>query len=262
MREGQITVLVLLLALMGLTVGLSQVSRSLSDLKQVTYVDAGTKAYAGAESGLQYALNQFNSATDYSICVSGTDATLPNGISNISYQICGGTNDSFTMTPLHKDDVAAIDLSGKNIPASTDWRIFWNDPASLVITIIKNNGTLLRYAYNGINNSLNNGFVPSKAGNDAACEDTGSVYNNCATIPSTSADVLIRVKALGNDTNLKFWAKKPGSSNPILISQTYTFTATATTPNGTKKRLQVVKTPPTMPGIFDYTIFSKGSVIK
>lgn len=263
MRNGQITVLVLLLALMGLTVGLSQASRSLSDLKQISYVDVGTKVYAGAETGLQYALNQFNSATDYSTCASGVGPTLPNGGITTSYQICGQASDSFTTTLL-KDSVVAVDLTSKNYPPNTDWRFFWNYPASLVVTVVKDNGTLLRYAYNGINNSQNNGFVPSKAGNDPACEDTGSVYNYCALIPSSPSpkDVLIRIKAIGGNTGLKFWAKKTGSTTPILISQTYNFIATATSPNGTKKRLQVVKTPPTLPSIFDYTIFSKGSVIK
>ncbi|MBI3887452.1 LamG domain-containing protein [Candidatus Microgenomates bacterium] len=126
LRSGQITVIVLLLSLMGLTIGLSQISRSLSDLKQVSYVDSGTKAYAAAETGMQYALNQLTSGTVY--CPSdGTykQVDLTNirlgGISKLEYRVCptrasGDLNGTIAEYPATKaDDVIQMDLTANNL---------------------------------------------------------------------------------------------------------------------------------------------------
>ncbi|MBI3559110.1 hypothetical protein HY085_01825 [Candidatus Gottesmanbacteria bacterium] len=265
-KKGQITILVLLLGLMGLTVSLSAASRSLSDLKQVSYVDFGTKAFAAAEAGLQFGLNQLSQGT---INCGSPGAITVQGI-NVSYEVCGGTNSTFPFPGLLKDDVTQIDLSLVNLPASTKYKVFWNNPASLEISVVSktNSGvySLRRLAYRG-SPDISGGTFSTPDGSGSSCGDAqhtyhNNSYNNCAFFDSSNnpQDQLMRIKAINNVTDVEMVAEKPGSQNAILIGANYKIVATATTTNGTVKKVQAVKTPPTMPAIFDYVLFSNSSI--
>src|SRR3989344_601354 len=120
-RRGQVTVLILLLALLGLTGALSVASRSLSDLRQVSQVETGTKALAAAEAGLQKTLGDlnagtltFNEATGCSsgpitgIVIDGLDMSDPVGRPPLTYSVCGNTADYVWDDDLAADDVLEV----------------------------------------------------------------------------------------------------------------------------------------------------------
>lgn len=269
-------VLVLLLSLMGLTIGLSQVSRSLSDLKQVSYVDFGTKAFFGAETGLQWGLKQLS--LDNINCSPGTNLvadlgmTIP-GMKEVNITVCPSADTPrATFMGLVSDGVVQIDLT-KMAPSATGIDVLWKNPSGaeispLEVIVVGSDGKIKRYVYNGTNTD-STGFLASQVGSSCT---TGSCNLNAfnsgrctaSRVPVTSADKILRVKPLAGSsgsTDIGLCGRSnTGAAN--LGSVNYTVTATATTNNNTQKKLQTIKVPAALPGIFDFALFSKGSIVK
>lgn len=269
--KGQVTILVLLLGLMGLTVALSSASRSLSDLKQVSYVDFGTKAFAAAEAGLQYGLNAFSGNPVLADCTPHdiTGLTI-NGINTsagkFQYQICSNSQDNYDTRALSlatpvQDGVVSVFFPNNITPTPKGYRVYWMNPASVEIIIVNSAGsvTVSRYAYKG-SGGYGSGFPTAATG--ASCGD-GS-YDNCADIGTYSnQDIGIRVKPIGSASHIKVQMyKNGGGQQPRIGNVTFTVSAWAETTNGTKKKVQAVQSPPTMPSIFDYVLFSNSSISK
>lgn len=183
-RRGQISVLVLLLSMLGLVVSLSVASRSLSDLRQVTYVDSGTRALAAAEAGLQYVFGNTATVIRDTTC----DPTAPGyvaphiisglplaGINSIAYNYCASTKNAVTMTNVARDDVIQVDLPNNANLKGVD--VSWSGPGSIEIEVVDSDNSgnyfLRRYAYNP--SSAVSGFVAR--GNGFASGLSGSVCN-------------------------------------------------------------------------------------
>ncbi len=262
MRNGQITILVLLLGLMGLTVALSSASRSLSDLKQVSYVDFGTKAFAAAEAGLQYGLNAFASNPGLVDCVNPQNITglTINGINTTAgkfqYQICATGGNNFDAGTVTQDNVAELSLVGASPPPDMI-RVHWDTGRSVEVVIVRlQAGTysLRRYAFNATGVGSGNGFGSATCGADCYAEITGLAPQ----------DQLVRIKPVYGSSRI--WAEAfktgGGGGQTRLQAQNYTVSAWAETTNGTKKKVQAVQSPPTLPSIFDYVLFSNSSITR
>lgn len=290
-NKGQIVVLVLLLSLMGLTIGLSQVSRSLSDLKQVTYVDAGTKAFAAAEAALQYGLNQLTTvgtANCTEIPIKDVLFSTAN-FNNVTYKVCPNPATYAYFPAVPSDEVREIDLT--NIDSSVrNVNIAWFNAANaavnantgLEVVVVDNNFTITRYVYNAYNITPTppTGFNTSYSVGSCLNCFPSEVMTNISNGSSTGSDVLgsiqvgnpanppyilLRIKPLANSlgtTDIVVVGYNNGGAIKSLGPTTYTVTATATTTNNTTKKLQVIKISPALPGVFDFAIFSRGSVSK
>jgi hypothetical protein len=282
-KRGQTVVLVLLLSLMGLTLGLSQVSRSLSDLKQVTYVDAGTKAFAGAEAGLQYALSNLTTkinnnesiSTDCTTNIPATSAlNLGSNFSSVTYTLCANSSATVFYPAVPSDEAREIDLSpALGVNGVTGVNVAWynatnSNTALEIIAVVDNNFNLRRYLYNpagsvgtGFTASYPVGSCTSLIHSSGRC--TGSSASPAIPI-SLPAYKLLRIKPLagvnGGPTDIAVISF--GTTPRILGPATYTVSATATMVNGTVKKLEVIKTPPALPGVFDNGFFSSGSISK
>ncbi len=259
-------VLVLLLSLMGLTIGLSTASRSLSDLKQVAYVDSGTKAFAACEAGLQYALSVLDTSavTDCNYHPTGLNLSSVN-VSDLSYKVCTATANTVVISNIAKDDVAQISLGSIN-PNTKTFNFFWKGASSLEIIRLDKDNLVTRYAYNpsgsALTNSFSAGFAASDSSNcPAACAVSG--YDYCSgDVPYVNLDKFLRIKSLYGATPVTVCALTAGKSRVNMPTDYTTVEAKTTMVDGTVKRCQVVKTPPTLPAIFDYAIFSRGAIVK
>jgi hypothetical protein len=287
-KRGQTVVLVLLLSLMGLTLGLSQVSRSLSDLKQVTYVDAGTKAFAGAEAGLQYALSNLTTkinnnesiSTDCTTNIPATSAlNLGSNFSSVTYTLCANSSATVFYPAVPSDEAREIDLSpALGVNGVTGVNVAWynatnSNTALEIIAVVDNNFNLRRYFYDPTN-PVGTGFLSSYQVGSGGCTNTNLINSNGrCTSPSAGSPAipislpaykLLRIKPLagvnGGPTDIAVISF--GTTPRILGPATYTVSATATMVNGTVKKLEVIKTPPALPGVFDNGFFSSGSISK
>lgn len=257
LRSGQITVLVLLLSLLGLTTALSVASRSLSDLKQVTQVDAGTKAFAAAEAGLQYGLNQLSV---------GGPATGPVSVpgATVNYRIDTSIGNVAFVPLANVDDVVQLNLSGVNSNTKF-FDVFWQGNGQIEAIILDKNNSIRRLIFNAVGTSGHSfSSAISTAGDTTNCLTGYSGYTNSTgdNIKFEANDKFLRIKALTNSTSVLICALTAGKSRIDMPTPITTVTATATTVNGTVKKLQVAKSPPTVPAIFDYVLYTGGSIVK
>jgi hypothetical protein len=280
-RAGQVTLLALLLGVLGLTVGLSVASRSLSDLKQASYVDFGTKALAAAEAGAEYGLYwQSLNPNDNSKCsslggvpldvkaiTSSASWNLLN-IKSIFVDVCPDPN-VFLSKDVGSDDVLQANMTGLN--GNSSYSVLWqNGPATaqaMEVTVLYLDYSIKRYAYNSQsasgapwtgNNFLTAGTPPASS---ASCPTAG-LGNVSGAIPATNGGggnyvIQIRAKPLGGQSVVQIC----GSS--ALQSQRYIVTSAATTNNNVTKKIQVTReNNGTLPSVFDNVIFSGGNLNK
>lgn len=270
-QSGQITLLILLLGMLGLTVGLSAVSRSVQDVKQTSQTDQGSQALAGAEAALQYGVTQYNPATVYGNCGAtyldiASSKTFP-GFDNthfLKYQICkAGTTPYGEYIGLAKDDVFQVNIPAGYSGGST-FSVSWsNTNSALEISTVSNNGgtyTLARYAYNGPSVSGNNfcGTSGSCVPLTTSCTSPSGVASSfCANSLSFApgTPLLVRVRALYQPTNV--WVSAPSLNLDSLVVQ-----GRAETVGGTVRRVQATLAPTALPAVFDYAIYTEGSLTK
>lgn len=295
-QKGQVTILALLIGLLGLTVGLSVASRSLSDLRQVTVVDQGTKALAAAEAGVQYALNQLNNSVVPN-CDPSTSASVPNltlsNISGVKYNICSGTNSYGVYSVIPQDDVVQVNLAGQQ-PNVKSLSVVWkNSNASVEIIKVNldnNTGAIseTRYLFNGTGTDANylakisgNNFAPSvpassnncvRTSGSSLCADAtfngGSCAGSFGEIPYTgqpgqqSGDIYLRIKPLYGSTDVSVCVAPSGGSSGNLALAYYQITAIATSSGGVTRKIQTTQASNYLPSIFDNVFYSGGSLLK
>lgn len=277
--RGQITVFVLLLGLLGLTIGLSAASRSLSDLKQATYTETGTKALAGAEAGLQYGLLQLKNANLGQIPASGCGQYVdlvgtnvinlagfgPNGI---RYRICTQSQPYFSDSK-SPDDVMEVDISKVQVSSgntATDvksYRIAWNTSSAAVeVAFLDQNFNINRYA--AYNTGNLNYFLAANSGSGGCGGAGGSGYRyiDISSDPNNTnlGGLLLRVKPMFAAANLYVCGLNSSSGIVALNANYYTVEVIATTTSGTVSHLSSKKTSNGLPSVFDNALFSQGSI--
>ena len=287
-QRGQVTILALLLGLLGLTIGLSVASRSLSDLRQVTVVDQGTKALAAAEAGVQYALNQLSSGAapncNPTAALSTSGISLSN-ISGVKYNVCSNTANFGVYPTVAQDEVVQVNIANQSSNVK-GLSVLWRNPAASVeiikINVNQTTGavTEVKYVYNGTSVSANNGFATSIAGSNCVrtsgnnlCADASFNSGSCAGYwgeipyswsggPGGGGDTYIRVKPMYASTDLAVCNTPAGNSTGGLALQFYQVTAVATTSGGITKKIQTSQVSSYLPSIFDNVIYSGGGLAK
>ncbi|MEP7167385.1 MAG: hypothetical protein ABI758_05395 [Candidatus Woesebacteria bacterium] len=241
-QQGQVGIIILLITVVMLTLGISVASRSVGDVKISTSNEQANRALDAAESGVEQALSQnLNNFTPPS---SGSGPISVN--TQVSQQ---KVLEAFA----EQGDTVGVDLNG--LPQNTQVNVEWakestcNKNASVVLTIFNTSGTnpAVRRLYyrpkasSGCNNGDN--FT------DANNASTGG-YKWMATINTLAGDQLMRIRPLYFGTDIHV-------SGTNLPTQAYTVRSTAQ--NSTSKETKVVevnKTLPVPPNIFDYVLFS------
>lgn len=265
--RGQITVFVLLLGLLGLTIGMSAASRSLSDLKQATYTETGTKALAGAEAGMELALANLNNGSlvpNKTGCTSLVDAAIGlTGFSSVKYQACTDVTDYFSKIGLPVEDVFDLDISGLDYLNPTTpvngLRIHWNNTSGAVeVAYLDTINTVKRYAVNGTAVPVGQGNFSTGVSGNGGCGPTGGSYFDISPI---NTGTLLRVKALLTTLDISVC---PLNGVTILAQKvpSYRVVAIATTAGGTVKKLTSLKSSTGLPSVFDNAFFSAGNIVQ
>lgn len=288
-RKGQVTILALLLGLLGLTISLSVATRSISDLRQATVVDQGTKALAAAEAGVQFALNVLSSGGTINSCPApAVSAQLslagikpynadPN-LAGVSYTLCSNTVNYGIYPSVAQDDVVQVNIAGQpqNVKG---FQVLWKNPnAAVEIIKISNTNGLTRYFYNGPNVVAANNFPAASPGSScyrpatdtSPCGD--SSFNNstssCAgyysEIPysKSGGDTYLRVKSLYASSDIVVCSDPAGGSSGRLSLQYSLVTAIATTSSGLTRKVQTSQISNFLPAVFDNVFYSGGSLTK
>lgn len=267
-KSGQVTLLALLLGVLGLTIGLSVASRSLSDLKQASYVDFGTKALAAAEAGAEFGLYSLKSsqpaACENGNAKTGTASTDWDnlGIQSIMVDICPDLTGYYS-ADVAKDEVLQATFKSANANANSGFYVRWNSSAPAVeITAIYSDYSIKRFAYNSGSqpapwNSDNFENRPGGTSDLSKCLSPMD-FESGKIDPANSGSFikLIRVKPLGGATTIAICGQPNG-----IEPQQYFVTSTATTKNNLVKKIMVTaEAYGTLPAVFDNVIFSAGDL--
>ncbi|MEK7565697.1 MAG: hypothetical protein AAB506_01470 [Patescibacteria group bacterium] len=261
-NAGQIAVFVLLLTLLGLTVGLSVTSRTLQDLKQTAVSDQSSRAFTAAEAGIEDALSK-----DLNSIASGT-LSLPN--TNVTYTVSRSPVAAYTPDgAVAKDDVIEIDLrtytgnsltinwTKKNDPREDPQNLCnegsFQAPAALMLTFYTFDGSnygVKKLAYNasrcGSLGALNNFDTANSAANTA--------YLSGANVAYTGDIKVMRIRPIYNDASITV------SGNANLPAQGYTIKSTAQTTGQVSRAVEVTRTNVALPPFFDYVLYTGGNL--
>jgi len=255
-QKGQALIILLLIMVVGLTVGLSIATRTITDLRISTQSEESQKAFSAAEAGIEDALRR--DLTSFT----GTSAEVSPG-SGVTYTTTvtpqGNTSQFVTEQPVAQDDVVQVNLDGTNADSVN---VYWadeNDPASsLEITYVyqgESNIELRKYAYNAYGTShADNNFPTSTPG-----IFNGKTYKGHQQI--YLADVtpkILRFRPFYGQASIAVVAQPSGSTLPL---QSYKITSTGTTGQITRE-IEVTKSLDALPPIFDYVIYSGQDIAK
>jgi type II secretory pathway pseudopilin PulG len=252
--SGQIGLIVLLVMVVILTLGVSLVSRSSLDVIQSRQEEETSRVFDAAEAGIEDALSQ-----DFAI-LPGTYSSQIGSIQDISVDY---TIDSLQSLEARIDQghTAAVDLSGSTF--GNTLQIEWAKNQSC-----SNNASAIEVAifntFGGVTTVRREGIRPS----DAACDrgdnftlasGSGSDgYLSAHTFSLEAGDALARIKPLYNDSDVRVTG--PDWSLPI---QYYRIRSQAESEVGSEVRVvEVDRTIPVAPSIFDYVLFSGTSLVK
>lgn len=253
-NKGQAVLIVLLVVAVALGLGLSIVSQSTTDVKISKQEQESSRAFNAAEAGIEEALKNITVGIDQQIEVDGIE---------VNYSVSGkeviegifNENESIEVNLTGADpllniiDINWVDKTSQTENPSSCQNNSGQAPASLLITVIDSLDQTNRYGLNACVLSSENGLT------DVADLGDGS-YLRKYQIPVSSSDKLIRVRPLYNRTSLRV------SGNVDLPNQAYLISSTAQVESLESKAIEVVRTKPTTPSIFDYVLFSGTSIIK
>jgi len=239
-----------------LSVGISVVNRSTQDLKVTRQEEEGSQVFNGAEAGIESALANVADCID-TVCNGSLDlaatgnATIPVGV-------------DYTIEPVHEfegvvTENTAIKIDTSTVPGgggtlAVEWGLNQTcaDNVAAVEVIIYNttNSTARREGYSPACGRGDN-FVLSL---DNSL--TGN-YFNLVNVSLNNGDTLVRLKPLYNDAAIKV------TGSWTLPIEYYKVRSTGTSGVGNEtKVIEVTRSLPTLPSVFDYVLYSGGTLIK
>lgn len=267
-ESGQVIILILLIGLLGLTVGLSILSRTLEDLRQTTEIDESARALAAAEAGAEVALQDladlsggyiatatetFDNKTSYSYTI---DSEAPNFIAPDE--------------PLPADEIYQVNLDGYTGGSLT---LYWglgegevSSPAAILLAFITGDPGSFGSPTYGIAKSAFDPEATRAANNNF---ETASVINGphnfarkayqwkvMVNVPAKTK--LFRLKALYNPTS---WALEPavGASLPV---QGFRVRSVGESVGGVQRVVEVFQAAAALPPIFDFALFAEENIEK
>ena len=251
--KGQAVLIILLVVAVALGFGLSIISHSVTDVKISKQEQEAARAFNAAEAGVEEALK--------SITVGSGSITVDDV--EVSYSVAGET---ILNTLVKEGESAELDLVGAD-PGLDTLTVNWVNsgtssedpgtciattnqaPASLLITVTDNLNQVRRYGVNSCSLSSENGMTDVATSGD-------SPFLRKLDIGVDADDVLVRIRPWYNQASIKV------TGNVELASQAYRINSTAQAPTLESKAIEVSRSEPATPSVFDYVLFSGTNIVK
>jgi len=258
-QSGQALIILLLIMVVGLTVGLSIATRTITDLRISTQSEESQKAFSAAEAGIEDALRR---NLEQVVTAGGTFQTpVGTGItSTTTVTKIADTTQFVTEQPIAQDDVAQVNLDPPTSSPPTSVDVYWadeNDPASsLEITLVYYDGLnyqIQKWAYN-TDSSHSNGFTQAS---DPA-PSGGKDHKGKVSVSLTGTPKILRFRPFYGQASVAVVAQPSGSTLPL---QSYKISSTGTTGQITRK-IEVTRSLNALPPIFDYVLYSGTDITK
>lgn len=282
MKSGQVLIFVLMVMVVGLTIGLAAASRSITDVRLSTQSEQAERAFAAAEAGVEEAL-----ARNIGVLVASGTKEYSGVVGEVPYTVtikkAEASNVLASSKPVAKDDVIQIltksdddpqiDLSGATITVywvDTSNNIETNDPAALEVTEIYQSGdSYLTKRYGFKPNVTESETVAASGfklidGCSSDCAILGKNYRYKANVSLSDGTLMLRFRPLSRSSSTSIGVKvsSPGTSGDANFPpQSYEIEGVGTVGN-VVRRVKVNRSLETLPSIFDYALFAGGSISK
>ncbi len=250
-QSGQAGLIILLLTVAVLTVGISVASRTTTDVKLSRQEEESNRVFNEAESQIEEILSQDLSTFP----AAGSQSPAPGETVATNYTI---EELRILETQLFEGGSAQVDVTGATL--GNNLRIRWSreqacgqNPASLLVMTFSRDSS-------GQVISRSRGYRICDRGDNflTATLLSGQTYRGEVTHPLQADDQYVRIKTLYNDTSLR--VEGIGWTLPI---QYYKIRSVAQSTTGNESRaVEVNRTKPSAPSVFDFVLFSGSSITK
>jgi hypothetical protein len=292
-ESGQMAILVMLVLVVALTIGLTALTRTVTNIKQSTITDESNRAYSAAEAGIEDALRG-NTQYNQNLTIGSGPNTATFVISSPAPQ--GGTATPFAFpNPLDKDEAQQVwlfDYNNYKTNSTSPYQGFFNSCSiqsncNQLTVYWGTNGTIgattpaLEAAF--IYKTSTDFGVDKYAidpnhtrGNNFSPEDSGSAPYTITTTQGNKSYyfkktftldaytnkqyLLLRLKLLYNSDSKHDVAVNPdpNSKGTTLPAQGQVIDSQGTSGDAVRK-IRVYQSYPTLPSIFDYVLFNGSS---
>ena len=252
-EHGQAVLIVLLVVAVALGFGLSIISQSVTDVKISKQEQESARAFNAAEAGIEEALK--------SITVGVGSITVDD--IEVDYSVSSETVLSNTV---NENESVEVDLTDADLGLNTvtiNWVNSGNAtenpgtctassggaPASLLVAVIDDADNITRYGVNACDLEADNGMTNISDAGD-------SPFLRQYDVAVDAGDALVRIRPLYNRTSMNI------NGNVDLPVQAYSISSTAQAPTLESKAIEVSRTEPATPSVFDYVLFSGTSITK
>ena len=277
-QSGQVVIMLLLIMVVVLTIGLSIAARSTTDVGISTLTEQSSRAFAAAEAGLEQALKDPSNG----ILLTGLTSNVGEGKFSVIQVAQAGPRFAFPGGVVRDDpiqvwlsnypDLSDLSLTGKPLriywgQAGTSYNCNATDPKApaLEYTYIYSSGGTYSTTHGffdgcGSLRSGASGFSAPESGSYTLTTNLGDQTYQYRTPEFTLSGnpKLLRVRLLYNDTAVPVAVESIQANLPqqgSLLESTGEY-------GDTKRKIQVFRSYPRLPGIFDYVLFAGGSVTK
>lgn len=262
-QRGQVILVILLILSVILVVGLAVVSRSVTDVKISQQSQEATRALWVAQAGLEQAIkaNAGIGGTLNEVAYSVAKEDLGGQSNNFVFPGKFSSGDSQTLWLVDHNSDGTINFNPKGISRLT---LFWgqstSDKTALEATLLYKTSEgkyyFKRYAYAPSELTSSTYFAQATS----PCSLNEVTFTYCSdnfSLPSGSVPIFLKIKLLFNS----FPQPVGVSANASLPNQGACYESTATvTESGITRKLQQCQLWETTPPIFDYVLFSGGSL--
>lgn len=268
-QSGQAIIIILLILAVGLTIGLSIISRSITDIRISQQEEESARAFSVAEAGIEESLKA-GAATD--VIIEGITAEVSETAQG------GGPTFDFGGGKFEEGDIQTVwliehsdgELVPPSFPENGTIAVCWGEGTTpaIEVTIIYEFGGSFRVARGAYDRDAairgNEFDAPEAAVNANRCGDLDfekdiALGPGGLGIPGGSTLYAMRLKLLYNDSPqpLQVWGSSP------FPSQGKCFVSRATVKeSGITRKVQQCQFHKAPPGIFDYVLFSEGDLTK
>jgi len=252
-QKGQAALILVLVMAIALGFGLSIISQSTTDVRISEQEQEASRAFNAAEAGIEKALKDLSAvpvpfefegvAVDYD--VTGENFLEGAYSENESAQVeLGNQANTITVEWVKSDSDVENPKDCVKVSAGTG-----QTAASLLITVVDSSNSLRRFGWNACKLNKENNLT------DVTTEGTDG-YLRSSQLTVTDNDVYLRIKPIYNQTSLKV------SGANALPEQAYQIDSKAQATGLESKAIQVTRTAPATPSIFDYVLFSGSNIVK
>ena len=260
-QSGQALLIVLLVMAVGLTIALSIVSRSVTDIRISQGEEESARAFSAAEAGIEESLRAGSAISPdlegISIQVTETergggdsfvfDSTIDEGDTQTVWLVPHDSDGNLVLSPYYTEGTIDVCWQETDPETALEAAIFYQDPAG--------NYKVARGAYDDQASSRGEGF-DSPDSDQCSILDRKKELNlaGFGITPSVDTLIALRLRPLYNQAEVG--VEGAGGDGGLIPTQEKCFESTATTENGVTRKVRQCQSFPAPPAIFDYVLFS------